>query len=281
MRVLLLGAGGMLGRDLVTTAPTGIELVPLTRRDLDITDQSALDERFAATPPDVILNAAAYTAVDRAESDAKEAFRVNAEAVGQIGRLAVKSGARVVHFSTEYVFDGSALEPYREDAATHPLNVYGASKLAGEQELEKSGAEYLIVRTQWLFGVEGQSFPRTMWERARAGKPTRVVDDQWGRPTFTTDLAIAVWDLLARESTGCVHVANSGCTTWYRVAESVFAAQGATRLLAPCATTEFRTAARRPPRAVLSTDRAEHLLGRALSAWTDSLGRFLSILKDK
>src|SRR5437867_1190292 len=128
MKVLLLGARGMLGHDLVTTAPQGIELVALARKDLDITDRIELKERITAMRPNIIVNAAAYTAVDQAESEPEQAFRVNAEAVARIGELAAKTGARVLHFSTDYVFDGTASEPYSEDSATHPLNVYGASK---------------------------------------------------------------------------------------------------------------------------------------------------------
>jgi dTDP-4-dehydrorhamnose reductase len=131
-----------------------------------------------------------------------------------------------VHFSTDYVFDGKASRPYREDTPTKPVNAYGESKLAGEKALAQTGADWLIVRTQWLFGVNGKSFPRTMWERAHAGLETRVVRDQTGRPTFSHDLAVAVWALIARGTPGVMHVANDGQATWFDVAAHVFARAG-------------------------------------------------------
>jgi len=215
MRAMILGAGGMLGDDLVRSAPEGIGLHPFTRQDLDVTDTPSLAARILDLRPDVILNAAAYTAVDRAETEGESCFRVNAEAVGELGRIAAQAGARVVHFSTDYVFNGKASQPYREDSATDPVNAYGASKLAGEHALEQRGAEWLIVRTQWLFGVHGKSFPKTMWERARAGLATKVVRDQTGRPTYSTDLAETVWSLIQREVHGVSHVANQGPATWF------------------------------------------------------------------
>ena len=198
MRAMILGAGGMLGHDLVSSAPEGVELHALTRAELDITDTASLAARVSDEKPDVILNTAAYTAVDRAEAERDLCFRVNAEAVGELVRIAARARARVVHFSTDYVFNGKASQPYKEDNPTDPVNAYGGSKLAGEQALRTSGADWLIVRTQWLFGIHGKSFPRTMWERASAGLETRVVNDQTGRPTYSKDLATAVWQLTER-----------------------------------------------------------------------------------
>jgi len=279
MRVMVLGAGGMLGHDLVATAPTGIELTALNRAQLDLTNRNALEEKVTSVRPGVIINAAAYTAVDRAESEREEAFRVNAEAVGELGRIATAVGARVVHFSTDYVFDGEATEPYAEDAPTNPINVYGASKLAGEQALAASGAEHLVIRTQWLFGLHGRSFPRTMWDRATARQRTKVVDDQRGRPTFTDDVARATWLLLQRRERGLVHTANEGTATWYQVARRVFDRAGAADLLEPCRTADYPTVARRPSSSVLDLSRFRRTTGTGFASWEDALDRVLEQLK--
>jgi dTDP-4-dehydrorhamnose reductase len=229
----------------------------------------------------VIVNAAGYTAVDRAETETEQAHRVNAVAVGELGKLAARAGARVVHFSSDYVFSGTATRPYREGDPTDPVNVYGATKLAGERALGHSAAEWLVVRTQWLFGTHGTSFPRTMWQRARAGQATRVVNDQRGRPTYTKDLAAAVWRLVMIEASGThsvLHVANAGEATWFDVAARVFARAGRSDLLAPCSTADFPTPARRPRYSVLDTTRVDRLLGGPLPGWEEAVDRFLSSL---
>ena len=278
MRALILGAGGMLGHDLVRASLRDIKLSPLSKADLDVTDTAAVETLIEHLKPGVILNAAAYTAVDRAEAERERAFRVNAEAVGELGRIAARVGAPVVHFSTDYVFDGTANRPYREDSPTTPVNAYGESKLGGERALAQSGAEWLIVRTQWLFGLNGRSFPRTMWERARAGVATRVVRDQTGRPTYSSDLASAVWTLIARGARGVIHVANDGQTTWFDVAARVFARARRPELLTACGTADFPTAARRPTDSVLDTTRSERELAAPLPPWTDAIDRFLETL---
>jgi len=266
----------MLGHDLVATAPPEVTLVPLSRAQLDITQRDAVAATLGDVRPDVVINAAAYTAVDRAESERDIAMRVNGAAVGELGRHAHRVGARVIQFSSDYVFDGTATQPYSETSAVNPVNAYGASKLAGERALAASGATYLLIRTQWLFGAHGKSFPRTMWERARAGHATRVVRDQTGRPTYTRDLAAAVWTLIGRNVCGVVHVANHGEATWLDVDARVFARAGRADLLTPCVTADYPTPARRPRYSVLDTERAERALGGPLPKWEDAMERFLS-----
>ena len=276
MRVMVLGAGGMLGHDLVATAPPEVTLFAFSRTQLDITHSDAVAATLGDVRPDVVINAAAYTAVDRAESEVAASLRVNGAAVGALGRMARAAGARVIHFSTDYVFDGQATRPYREDSPTDPVNAYGTSKLAGETALRASGPEHLVVRTQWLFGVHGKSFPRTMWERARAGLATRVVRDQTGRPTYAPDLAAAVWTLIRQGACGVLHVANQGEATWFDVAAHIFGRVGKPDLLTPCVTADYPTPARRPRYSVLDTTRAEQVLGGPLAAWEDAVDRFLS-----
>jgi len=283
LKVLLLGAGGMLARDLMAQAPDGVDLVPPTRAETDVTAEAAVAAALREVRPQVIINCAAYTNVDEAEAERQEAFLVNGVAPGIIGRAASAPPHRspltalVVHFSTDYVFDGRSHRPYREDDPTDPIGAYGASKLAGEQALAASGVTHLIVRTQWLFGLGGRSFPRTMWERATAGKATRVVNDQLGRPTYTVDLARAVWHVIGKRS-GILHIANLGQATRYDVARRVFHAAGVPGLLSPCTTAEYPTPARRPAYSVLDTAKYESLAGTALPRWEDALDRFLQEL---
>jgi dTDP-4-dehydrorhamnose reductase len=278
MRAMILGAAGMLGHDLVATAPQGTTLFPFTRAELDITATTSLTAAVADVRPDVIINAAAYTAVDRAGAEAKLCFQVNADAVGELGRIAAQAGAQVVHFSTDYVFDGVSSDPYGEESATHPINTYGASKLAGETALRQSRARFLIIRTQWLFGVHGKSFPRTMWERAKAGATTKVVSDQTGRPTYSRDLARTVWALTEREASGVLHVANHGKATWFDLAAHIFACAGRTDLLTACLAAEYPTAAPRPRYSVLDTTCCERTLGATLPDWPGAVDHFLQSL---
>jgi dTDP-4-dehydrorhamnose reductase len=276
MRAMLLGAGGMLGHDLAATVPSAVTLLTYSKAQLDITDAEALAATVATVKPDVIINAAAYTAVDRAETERDLAFRVNAEAVATLGRIARSNGARVIHFSTDYVFDGEATEPYTEESPTNPVNMYGASKLAGEHALRQSEADALIIRTQWLFGVHGKSFPRTMRDRALARVPSKVVSDQVGRPTHSRDVARATWHLEARKEVGVIHVTNDGTATWYDVAKRVYAACHAPTLVQACSTAEFPRPARRPASSILATERLAGVLGESLPPWEDALAQFLA-----
>ncbi len=314
MKILLLGAGGMLARDIIGQAPRACEVIPQTRGELDITDTGAVNRAIRDIRPDAIINAAAYTNVDGAERERDLAFAVNGDAPGFIGSAAKALGVQVIHYSTDYVFDGSSREPYGEDESTSPIGVYGASKLRGEHRLLDSGAGALIIRTQWLFGIAGPSFPRTMWKRATSGEATRAVDDQTGRPTYTVDLARATWGwgLLAdgradgkTGSTGqqgtawggleqpgavwgrpgqqgaeIVHMANSGTATWYDVAKRVFEAAGRPELLEPCSSAEYPTPARRPAWSVLATKKYEEIVGEPLPAWEDAIDRFLVELQN-
>lgn len=279
MRVLIFGAAGMLGTDLRVAAPADVSVVALDSGNVDVTDRIQVASALQDAQPDWVINAAAYTAVDRAESERSVAHAVNAVAPAYIADESARRGIAVVHFSTDYVFAGTATSPYREDDPVAPVNVYGASKLGGEQAVLASGAHALVVRTQWLFGPAGKSFPRTMWERAIARVPTRVVNDQVGRPTYTHDLAVATWQLIDQRASGIVHATNGGpATTWFAVAREIFAWAGVESLLSPCTSADYPTPARRPTYSVLSTERLERLLAAPLPDWRDALGRFLDEL---
>jgi dTDP-4-dehydrorhamnose reductase len=226
-----------------------------------------------------VINATAYTAVDRAETERALAFAVNGDAVAALTRACVERDIGVVHYGTDYVFDGRGTRPWREDDPVAPLNAYGESKRAGEAALLESGARHLMLRTQWLYGIHGKSFPRTMWERAVAGQATRVVADQHGSPTYTVDLARATWALLAREVTGLFHATNAGEATWFDLARRVFDAAGRGELLSPCNTEDYPTPARRPGFSVLDGARLR-ATGTVMRPWEAALDEFLARLAD-
>jgi dTDP-4-dehydrorhamnose reductase len=278
VRVVVTGASGLVGHALRRTTPDTIELVPLPRAALDITDHDAVSRAIDTHRPDWLINTAAYTAVDQAEREEAVATRINGDGVRILATAAREADVGIVHFSTDYVFDGSATVPYTEADVANPSSAYGRSKLAGEQALRESGARALLIRTQWLFGADGKCFPRTMWARACAAAPTRVVDDQFGVPTSALDLAAATWALLGEE--GTLHVVSAGIASWYDVARRVFDAAGAAPdLLTPCDTAEYPTPARRPAYAVLDDARLDRVLGRRLPRWEDALDRFLIELR--
>jgi dTDP-4-dehydrorhamnose reductase len=281
--VLLFGENGMLGHDLRSVAPG--HFVVHSSGDavsyrLDITNRGSVIAALDSIRPHWAVNAAGYTKVDQAETETDRAVEVNATAVATLGEECARRGIRVVHFSTDYVFPGTGQRPYREDDPTSPINAYGASKLRGEQGLIESGARALIVRTQWLFGRAGRSFPRTMWERATAGLRTRVVDDQVGRPTYTRDLAAWTWQLMEQNADGIVHAANAGPATWFEVAARVFERVGVEHLLTPCRTADYPTPAGRPRYSVLETTKLERAIG-PVRRWQEALDEFLSELADE
>lgn len=269
----------MLGRDLVATAPARLEIVATGSDQVDITSARAINAFFEETSPELVLNAAGYTNVDGAEGQPNDAFNVNGHAVGSLAVACCHRRVPFVHFSTDYVFSGDAARPYTEEDETAPLNVYGESKALGERLIRESNASALILRTQWLFGVHGRSFPRTMWQRARIGQRTRVVDDQWGRPTFTRDVATATWQLIRHRALGTYHLANVGVATWYDLAYEIFAAAGRVDLLARCSAAEYETRARRPRFSVLDTTKFETTTGHALPQWRSALLEFLNELE--
>jgi dTDP-4-dehydrorhamnose reductase len=274
--VLLTGANGMLGQALSALRPPGIDLIALGRAHLDIGDRARVFDVVRDIQPDWIINAAAYTAVDRAENEEAKATRINGDAVGYLAEAALRSSAGVIHFGSDYIFDGRSMIPYDEDAEPNPLSAYGRSKLRGELLLRSSGARYLIIRTQWLFGLAGRSFPLTMWNRATQGQVTRVVADQFGSPTSATDLASAAWTLLGTE--GTLHVVNDGVASWFDVAAQVFEAAGARHLLRPCGTEDYPVLARRPAFSPLASSRFQGVAGAPLRHWSLALNDLVSSL---
>jgi dTDP-4-dehydrorhamnose reductase len=284
MKVLVTGANGQLGRALVSALPTGVEVLALDRATLDLAQLESIEPVVRAFRPDVVINAAAYTAVDQAETDREAAFRVNGEAVGEMARVCAVLGARLLHVSTDYVFDGLQSRPYRADDATAPLNVYGESKLAGERAVTATaGLQWAIVRTAWVYGAHGRNFLRTMLRLFAAGRSPTVVDDQIGTPTHARSLAHALWTVAADPGfAGVQHYTDAGVASWYDFAVAILEEARALALVSadvsvvPIPSARYPTPARRAPYAVLDKTDTWARLGGPPAHWRAELRRALT-----
>jgi len=268
----------MLGVDVRAAAlAAGHEVVALTRADLDITDPAAVQQAVSAARPDLVVNCAAYTNVDVAEGDGRDAAHLtNGLAAGLVAAAAAAAGAWLVHVSTDYVFDGAKTSgPYLESDRTAPQSVYGASKLEGEMGVAQAAPlSHSIVRSSWLFGNHGPCFPATILRLAAERDSLSVVDDQRGSPTFTPDLARALLEVASRRLLGVVHVAGGGECTWFEFARETVAAAGLRTPVAPCTTAEFPRPAPRPAYSVLRSGRSE---APVLRDWRDGLHEYLEV----
>ena len=290
-RVLVTGAAGMLGSQLLLDAPphvvaVGTDVVApsagspaVAHVGFDLTAEGPVDELFArAGALTGVIHAAAYTAVDRAEEEPELAHRVNALAPGVVARACARAGIPLVLVSTDFVFDGTAHTPYAEDAPCAPLGVYGRTKHEGEERARAAWAQGLrIVRTQWLYGPRGGHFPGTIRRLAAERDSLRVVNDQVGSPTSTLELSPALWDVLARGEAGIYHAACSGEASWFDFAAATLELVGDDTPVFPCGTAEFPRPAPRPSYSVLSCGRLTALRGRPLAPWRTALVDFLSL----
>ena len=293
MRLLLLGANGQVGHAL-RSALAGLGEVVCTTRSGMLPDGAACERADFDQPgtlralveriaPDVVVNAAAYTAVDRAEQERDAAFRANAEAPGALAEACARSGALLVHYSTDYVFNGAGDRPWREDDATAPLGVYGASKLAGEEAVRASGARHMVFRTAWVYGAHGHNFMRTMLRLAAERDELRVVDDQHGTPTTANLIASVTASVLASavQPSGLWHLTAAGGTTWHGFASAIIDGAHARGLLAraprviPVPSSEYPTPARRPAYSRLDTSALRAQWPVALPRWEEDLQRVL------
>ena len=277
MRVLITGAAGMLGHDVVAAAGSGgLECVALTRAQLDITDPAAARAVVASAAPDAVVNCAAWSDVDAAESHESDAHVVNAVGAGNVARAAAESGAWTIHISSDYVFDGSKREPYVESDTTGPQSAYGRSKLAGEQAVAAAApGAHTIVRTSWLFGAGGPCFPATILRIAGEREQLTVVDDQVGCPTFAGHLAKAILDIAEARPAGILHVAGAGSCSWFEFAQRIVADAGFDTDVLPCSTDEMRRPAPRPAYSVLGTERPD--AAPALPDWREGLEEYMAL----
>ena len=285
MNVLVTGAGGQLGselRDLVSAYP-GFTFHFFDRAALPLDDAALVEEAFDRVRPQVCINAAAYTAVDKAESEREQAYAANAVAVGQMAALCKRHGALLIHVSTDYVFDGQGTHPYRETDPVDPLGVYGASKLEGERLALAAHDRVVIVRTSWVYSYYGKNFIKTMLRLLREKESIGVVADQVGRPTYAADLAAALLDVAGAYEVGSdarfhgiYHYADKGAISWFDLASAVKEIIGAPCVIRPLTTAEYPTPAKRPAYSVLDTHRIETTFGLAIPDWKDSLRRCLA-----
>ena len=290
MKVLVLGTSGQVGTELMRAAwPTGTELVGLARPDVDMARPETVEAAVAAHAPDLVVNATAYTAVDKAESDREAAFAVNRDGPARLAAACAAGGAALIHISTDYVFDGTKPSPYTENDPVAPLGAYGASKEAGEAAVRAALPQHVILRTSWVYAAHGANFVKTMLRFGREREEMRVVADQHGAPTAAFDIAAAIVAIAARIAAGggdvpwgTYHFTGTGETTWHGFAERVFqrleAATGRRPRLLAIATADYPTPARRPANSRLECARIRTAFGIEAPRWEDSLDRVLDEL---
>jgi dTDP-4-dehydrorhamnose reductase len=291
VRVYILGSDGQLGHELCGVIGCFAEVLRATETDFDMTDAAALAAAIRGASPDVILNAAAYTDVDRAEREPERARKVNADAVGVLAEVGAGLRCPIVHYSTDFVFDGEQARPYTEDDAPHPLNMYGQTKLEGERVLLASGAPAVVLRTAWVYSMRARSFVSAMLKLAREREDLRVVDDQVGNPTFCRELAEATAMLLFGARTdpyaalaplaGIYHLAGTGSCSRFELASAVIAMdprkrEHKVRHVEPIPTSSYPLPALRPATVSLDCSKAFRVLGLRLPPWRDSLARALA-----
>ncbi len=258
MKILIVGGRGMLGTDLMEAFNSVHDTTGIDLPELDITQQESCHAKLKEFRADVVINAAAFTQVDACESREQEAFLVNGHGAGNLAIAAASSGAMLVHYSTDYVFDGRKEAAYVEDDLPNPQNVYGKSKLLGETLIREHCPNHLILRTSWLFGPNGSNFIRTIVNAARKGNPLRVVNDQKGSPSYSKDLAAHTLRMIEAGCRSTYHVTNSGCCSWYELASEAVAWAGMLDIpIAPVPSSEFPRPAPRPANSVLANAHLE------------------------
>ncbi|MBR1153683.1 dTDP-4-dehydrorhamnose reductase [Bradyrhizobium sp. JYMT SZCCT0428] len=287
MRILLTGTGGQVGGALLPLLQHSDQVLAPSREEFDLSHPDELKERLARYQPDLIINPAAYTSVDRAEEERELAFRVNAEAPAIMVEWAVRNGVPLVHFSTDYVFDGSGSEPWREDSEPRPLSVYGKSKLAGERAIVAAGGAHIIVRTSWIYAASGINFLNTIANLAKEREELRIVADQIGAPTTARVIAVTLTKILSARRTeltcafeewgGALNIACQGETSWYGFATAIAAGlrcRGVglnAKNIIPIETNEFPTRAKRPQNSRLNLERLFNVFGIVTPDWYEAL----------
>jgi dTDP-4-dehydrorhamnose reductase len=275
-KLLLSGAAGQIGFELARLLPAHSDVYALDRAELDLADRDAIVGAVRRLRPDIIVNAAAYTAVDRAETDVDRAYAINAHAPAVLAEEAKRLGAVMIHYSTDYVFDGSSATPYAEDSSANPLNVYGRSKLEGERAIAAVGGAHLILRTSWVYGLRGQNFLLTMRRLARERDEIRIVSDQRGVPNWSREIARITASLVGLGSSklaahgGLYHLSARGSATWFDFARAIFG-DVARPALVPITSAQYPTPARRPAYGVLAPDKFESTFGFVLPDWRSVL----------
>jgi dTDP-4-dehydrorhamnose reductase len=278
MRILLIGARGMLGADIVQDWISD-DLIAADSREADIRNLEQVRNLVSRTRPEWILLTAAYTDVDGSEKDSQLAFAVNGTGTENVARVAAEFGARLFYVSTDYVFDGTSSRPYESNDPLNPLNVYGASKAAGEVAVQKYAGDWCIARTSWLFGASGASFPEKILRASETRPELTVVADQVGSPTFTRDLSFAMRSLVHANAHGIVHITNSGVCSWFEFAKEVLNQAGRSGIpIRPITASEIARPAKRPAYSVLSSDSLRRH-GLTVRHWKEAIPVYLNDLR--
>ena len=277
MRTLIVGANGMLGKDIVQVLRNAsLDFVALGKADLNITDAYSTEKTIYKVNPEVVILSAAYTLVDKCEDHKSLANSINGDGSKNVALACKKIGARLLYISTDYVFDGSKDSPYLEEDLPNPINVYGKSKLLGETNIQEILENYLIIRTSWLFGLGGKNFVESILEKGVKEEELKVVNDQIGAPTHTEDLAEAIFSLVMNEITGIINISNSGKCSWQEFAATIYSEIGLDKnKVKSISTNEYGAKAPRPKNSRLSTKRFEKLMGYKLRNWIEALKAYL------
>ncbi|MFM6925533.1 MAG: dTDP-4-dehydrorhamnose reductase [Ferruginibacter sp.] len=283
--ILVTGANGQLGKELQVLAQDypSYHFLFVTKEELNIADVGAIEKYFAAQPIDFCINCAAYTAVDKAESDPENAFIINGTAVATLAAACKKNNTQLIHISTDYVFDGTATQPYKETDKSNPVSVYGRSKLQGELAALEKCPSTIIIRTAWVFSSFGNNFVKTMLRLMKERESINVVNDQLGCPTYAADLAAAIMQIIAsgksKKNPGIYHYSNVGITNWYAFALTIKELSASSCVVNPISTAQYPTAAKRPAYSVLDTSKIASAFHLEIPAWQDSLEKCMTLLK--
>jgi dTDP-4-dehydrorhamnose reductase len=285
MKILITGARGQLGQDCAKVLGTENTVYGFSSQDLDISNHDQIKQHFQVIKPDFVVNCAAYTAVDKCETDQDDCWRVNAEGAGIIASICAENKAQMIHISTDYVFDGnkSVPKPYKEKDPVHPLSQYGASKQAGEEQIRNILEDHLIFRTAWLYGIGGSNFFKTMLRLAVSdpNRTIRVVNDQYGSLTWTHRLALQIKTLLTKDVTGTFHATAEGHSTWYDGAKLFLETMKVPFTLEPCSTNDYPTPARRPTNSILANNHLKKNKMNRMVPWDEDVVAFANKFRDK
>jgi len=276
MKILVTGAGGQLGYDVVKELERqGTACRGVSSKDFDLTSPEAIRVYVKDYAPDAVIHCAAYTAVDRAEEEPEKCWAVNAEGSRTLATVCREIGAKMLYISTDYVFSGAGERFYEPDDPAGPLNIYGKSKLAGERAVRERLARCFIVRTSWVFGLNGRNFVRTMLELGKKNNALRITGDQYGSPTYTADLAPLLCDMIVTEKYGVYHATNEGVCTWAEFAQEIFNQAGMAVMVTPRPAAERPSRAERPCNSRMNKDKLEQMGFSRLPTWQDALARYL------
>ena len=284
MKILIIGKNGQLAYELADCIPAGIKATFLSSTELDITNQDAVHTRIAAEKPDAVINAAAYTAVDKAETEQEQAFAINAKGPQYLAEACRAVGAHLVQVSTDFVFDGTANTPYAPECITNPLSVYGKSKLAGEQAVQQALPSATIIRTSWVYSSHGNNFVKTMLRLMQEKEQLGVVSDQIGAPTWAAGLARVCWQAAQQKPAGIYHWSDAGVASWYDFAIAIQSLGRCKGLLStyipvkPIITSDYPTPAKRPHYSLLSSIKLQHALNITPTHWREQLNVMLTDL---